>query len=154
MILKSFTPRVISTTILVIFGFFPTTLFSWNNHAGITYFLLKDYWKQEPLVKVESLQNFLQKERKELLPFLEELQKEVVLLSPHYPKEILPEVRESFLNPKSGLTQAFWESLRLNSTHKASLYYQAFQKEEKGKTIPLEEITILKDKGKLPLDKI
>ena len=53
------------TVALILFFCLALPTYSWNNHAGITYLILKDHWKNNiPAdVPAESLNSFLQKEK-------------------------------------------------------------------------------------------
>ncbi len=135
----------------MILTIFTLPLFGWSNHAGITYLILENYWEKEPSVPVESLESFLEKEKTHLTELLPKIEEKVQKQIPHYPTSNGSLV----FNPdskakKAELLTLFFRSLRLNPNHKASLYIQSKSSKAKGNAIPLEEITFLKDKGKLP----
>ncbi|TGL59961.1 hypothetical protein [Leptospira jelokensis] len=123
--------------------------FAWNNHAGITYLILKDHWKNQtpPQVKVESLNSFLKQEKDSI--------HEVLSLSENWALQKLPHLTKSSDNLKfspknsdSDLVVQFYRALRVNPNHKAALYIQSVPPTE-GKKLPLDELTTLHEKGKL-----
>ncbi|XDD47137.1 hypothetical protein AB3N60_03360 [Leptospira sp. WS39.C2] len=123
--------------------------FAWNNHAGITYLILKDHWKNQktPMVKVESLKSFLTKEKDSI--------QETISLSENWALTKLPHLTKTkeelqFLSSSNDpeIVTKFYKALRVNPKHKAALYIQSVPKKN-GKTIPLDQLTTLHEKGKL-----
>lgn len=128
---------------------FTIPAFAWNNHAGITYLILKDHWKGQPtpLVKVESLKTFLSKEKSSI--------QESLSISEEWARNRLPHLtptNDSLKFSKStkdtDLVVSFYKALRVNPNHKASLYIQSVAKRG-GTKLPLDKLTTLNDKGKL-----
>lgn len=142
------------SAISLLFLFLFNPILSWSNHAGITYMILEKHWSKEPLLKVESLESFLDQEKTGIAELFSKIEASNHLQAPHYPK-----LNESLaFSPNSStkkgeLVRLFFTSLRLNPNHKPSLYLQLKSNKPVGTAIPLEEITILEDKGKLPKER-
>ncbi|PJZ46774.1 hypothetical protein [Leptospira brenneri] len=124
-------------------------VFSWNNHAGITYLILKDHWKnqQTPKVKVESLKSFLSKEKSSIQDTLTISEEWSLKQLPHLTKTA-DSLKFSKTTKDADLVISFYKALRVNPNHKAALYIQSVPKRT-GNKLPLAELTTLKEKGKL-----
>ncbi|TGM55155.1 hypothetical protein EHQ91_09440 [Leptospira biflexa] len=123
--------------------------FAWNNHAGITYLILKDHWKDQktPMVKVESLKSFLTKEKNSIQETLSISEEWALARLPHLTKT-KDELKFSNLTKESDIVTQFYKALRVNPNHKATLYVQSVPKKN-GKLHPLGQLTTLNEKGKL-----
>ncbi|PJZ86474.1 hypothetical protein [Leptospira harrisiae] len=132
-------------TILV----FTIPAFAWNNHAGITYLILKDHWKagQTPKVKVESLKSFLSKEKSKIQESLDNSEEWALKRLPHLTSTD-KSLKFSKTTKDSDLVVSFYKALRVNPNHKAALYIQSVPKRG-GSKLPLDQLTTLNEKGKL-----
>ncbi|TGL87597.1 hypothetical protein EHQ68_07245 [Leptospira congkakensis] len=128
---------------------FALPIFSWNNHAGITYLILKDHWKGQPTpkVKVESLKSFLSKEKSSIQETLSISEEWALKKLPHLTPTI-ESLKFSKTTKEAELVVSFYKALRVNPNHKAALYIQSVPKRS-GTKLPLDNLTTLKEKGKL-----
>lgn len=135
------------TTIVILT--FTLPLFAWNNHAGITYLILKDHWKgkNSPKVKVESLKSFLTKEKTSIQDSLSISEEWALKRLPHLTPTV-ESLKFSKTTKDSELVVSFYKALRVNPNHKAALYIQSVPKRN-GSKLPLDQLTTLNDKGKL-----
>ncbi|TGL55992.1 hypothetical protein EHQ59_01715 [Leptospira kemamanensis] len=136
---------IISLTLVT----FTIPCFAWNNHAGITYLILKDHWKNQtvPMVKVESLNSFLNQERDSIQEVLSISEDWALTKLPHLTKTS-EDLKFSPKKNDTNLVPQFYRALRVNPNHKAALYIQSVPTKE-GKKLSLEELTTLHEKGKL-----
>ncbi|WP_246047256.1 hypothetical protein [Leptospira ognonensis] len=133
----------------VLFSISPVS--AWNNHAGITYLILREHWKLKPPanVKVESLESFLLKEKNSLAQVLNEADSFIASKLPHCP---IPSEDLKFDPIKMKADTAvplFFKALRVNPSHKPALYKQAADVLAKKPSSLLKEITTLHELGKL-----
>ncbi|MCW7461671.1 phospholipase C/P1 nuclease family protein [Leptospira limi] len=133
-------------SILILFSI---PCFAWNNHAGITYLILKDHWKNQntPNVKVESLKSFLTKEKDSIQETLSLSEDWAINRLPHLSKT-KDELKFSPNKNEVDIITKFYHALRVNPKHKAALYIQSVPRKN-GKNLPLDELTTLNEKGKL-----
>lgn len=124
-------------------------LFSWNNHAGITYLILKDYWKEKSpkSVPAESLESFLKKERQGIPSVLADAELWAKSRLPHL-IDINDTLKFKPNENDSDITVKFLKAIRANPNHKTSLYIQKLESRSPS-NFALENLTILQDKGKL-----
>ncbi len=124
-------------------------LFSWNNHAGITYLILKDYWKENSPkpVPVESLESFLKKERDGIPKVLADAEFWAKNRLPHL-TDVDSTLKFDPSEKGSGISVDFLRAIRANPKHKTSLYIQKLESKSPS-NFALENLTILQDKGKL-----
>lgn len=135
------------TTIVILT--FTLPLFAWNNHAGITYLILKDHWKSKnsPKVKVESLKTFLAKEKSSIQDSLTISEEWALKRLPHL-TPTSESLKFSNTTKEADLVVSFYKALRVNPNHKAALYIQSVPKRN-GTKLPLNQLTTLNEKGKL-----
>ncbi|MDZ4725551.1 MAG: hypothetical protein SH817_05310 [Leptospira sp.] len=126
----------------------------WNNHAGLTYIILKDYWKTNSptKVKAESLSSFIAKEKDKLPIVLSEIDTFIETKLPHFQKPKAELIFDPTSIDKKNAELTFYRALRVNPNHKAFLYTQAVQTIAKKPSPILDSITTLNEKGKLPLE--
>lgn len=135
------------TTIVILTLTLP--LFAWNNHAGITYLILKDHWKSKnsAKVKVEALKTFLAKEKSSIQDSLSISEEWALKRLPHL-TPTNDSLKFSKTTKDADLVVSFYKALRVNPNHKAALYIQAVPKRN-GTKLSLNQLTTLNDKGKL-----
>ncbi|XDD43371.1 hypothetical protein AB3N58_03165 [Leptospira sp. WS60.C2] len=137
------------TFIIITLLTFTIPNFAWNNHAGITYLILKDHWKTQktPMVKAESLNSFLSKEKDSIQATLSISEDWALGKLPHLTKT-KDELKFQNFSRDTDLVTQFFKALRVNPKHKASLYIQSVPKRN-GTILPLDQLTTLNEKGKL-----
>lgn len=138
-------------TIFLILTFVLSPLIAWNNHAGITYIILNDHWKNNApkKVKVESLESYLLKEKATLSEVLAEIDSFVAEKLPHCPKPSPDLIFTPESVNASNVINSFYRAIRVNPNHKASLYTQVVNVKATSPSSLLPTITTLNDKGKL-----
>ncbi|TGN14116.1 hypothetical protein [Leptospira ilyithenensis] len=143
--------------IISIILIFTLPCFAWSNHAGLTYIILKNYWKTSPPanVKAESLANFLNKEKEGIKAVLSDADEYGAKLLPHCPKPDISLVfRPEGIKKKEDLVPAFFRALRVFPNHKPSLYVQSvLSPPQTNPSKELANITTLKDKGRMVNEK-
>ncbi|GBF49989.1 hypothetical protein LPTSP4_15100 [Leptospira ryugenii] len=140
--------------IILLLLFAHNTLLAWNNHAGLTQIILTSYWKQgvPNQIPVESLEDFIIKERDSLPAVFAEIEETIAKDLPHYPK-----TPSHFLFQPESITQEnakqkFFHALRVNPNHQTTAYIQKVNIRAETESPLLNRITILNDKGKLVLE--
>jgi len=141
--------KTISLFLILLFSFSPT--FGWNNHAGITYIILQDYWKNKPpkKVKVETLDSFVLKEKNNLPGLLNDIDSFISKKLPHCPPPIAELKLDGNQITQKTAVPLFFQALRVNPHHKPALFVQSVTSIAKNPSPHLNQITTLSDKGKL-----
>jgi hypothetical protein len=142
---------ITSIALLISLTFLITPVNAWNNHAGITYLILQDHWKENPpkKVKAESLEAFILKEKENLPAVLDGIDTFIAEKLPHCPKPAANlRLVSKNVDPKSAVP-LFFKALRVNPNHKAPLYTQAVSVPASKPSALLNDITTLHEKGKL-----